>query len=121
MNLAMDTAMISAVSNDLGVEHVFVRQLGAHAKAGDGLAGFSTSGNSKNLLAGFAKAKEMQLVTFGFCGGDGGEMRRSGLVGHYLVVGGTDSIHRIQETHVAICHILWDLSHTLSADKRGGL
>ena len=120
MNLSMDMAMISAVSNDVGVEHVFVRQLEAHAQAGDGLIGFSTSGNSRNLLGAYAKAKEMQLVTIGLCGGDGGDMLSSGLVDHCLVVA-TDSIHRVQETHVAIYHILWDLTHTLLADKRGNL
>ena len=31
----------------------------------------------------------------------------------------SDSIHRVQETHVAIYHILWDLVHTLLADDRG--
>ncbi len=30
-------------------------------------------------------------------------------------------IHRIQETQVAIYHILWDLVHTLLADERGNL
>ena len=39
---------------------------------------------------------------------------------HCLVVP-SDSIHRVQETHVAIYHILWDLVHTLLADDRGGL
>jgi D-sedoheptulose 7-phosphate isomerase len=39
---------------------------------------------------------------------------------HCLVVP-SDSIHRVQETHVAIYHILWDLVHTLLADERGGL
>jgi D-sedoheptulose 7-phosphate isomerase len=33
----------------------------------------------------------------------------------------TDSIHRVQECHVAIYHIVWDLVHTLLADDRGGL
>ena len=50
----------------------------------------------------------------------GGEMLDSGLVDHCLVVR-TDSIHRVQETHVAIYHIVWDLVHTLLADSRGGL
>jgi D-sedoheptulose 7-phosphate isomerase len=36
---------------------------------------------------------------------------------HCLVVR-TDSIHRVQECHVAIYHILWDLVHTLLADDR---
>ena len=39
---------------------------------------------------------------------------------HCLVVE-TDSIHRIQECHVTIYHILWDLVHTLLADDRGNL
>ena len=44
----------------------------------------------------------------------------SAALDHCLVVA-SDSIHRIQETHVAIYHILWDLTHTLLADDRGGL
>lgn len=120
MNLTMDMAMISAVANDIGVEHVFVRQLGAHARAGDGVVGFSTSGNSRNLMAAFAKARDMGLITFGLCGGDGGDMLNGGLLDHCLHVP-TESIHRVQEVHVAIYHILWDLTHTLLADKRGDL
>ena len=65
INLVADLAMISAVGNDVGFEHVFVRQMIAQAKAGDGLIGISTSGNSSNLIAAFAKAKEMGLVTIG--------------------------------------------------------
>lgn len=118
MNLVMDTAMLSAVANDLGPRHVFTRQLQAHARRGDGLIGFSTSGNSENLMSAFAKARELGLVTIGLAGGDGGQMRRSGLLDHCLVVD-TDSIHRVQEVHVSLYHILWDLTHTLLADHRG--
>lgn len=120
MNLCVDTAMISAVSNDVGVQHVFVRQLNAHARAGDGVVGFSTSGNSDNLMAGYRKARELGLISIGFAGSDGGDMKNSGLLDHCLVVA-TDSIHRVQEVHVACYHILWDLVHTLLADQRGRL
>ena len=116
-NLVMDTAMLSAVGNDVGIKHIFVRQLDAHASDKDGLIGFSTSGNSENLLEAFAKAKKMGLVTMGLAGGNGGDMLSSGLVDHCLVVE-TDSIHRVQEVHVATYHILWDLVHTLLADHR---
>jgi D-sedoheptulose 7-phosphate isomerase len=118
INLVADLAMISAVGNDVGFEHVFVRQVIAQAKAGDGLIGISTSGNSLNLIAAFAKAKEMGLVTIGLAGGDGGKMRSSGVCDYCLVVP-TTSIHRIQECHVAAYHILWDLVHTILADDRG--
>ena len=120
MNLSMDTAMLSAVSNDIGIEHVFTRQIDAHGREGDAIVGFSTSGNSTNLMAGFRKARQLGLLTIGFAGGDGGEMKSSGLLDHCLVVE-TDSIHRVQEVHVACYHILWDLVHTILADQRGFL
>jgi D-sedoheptulose 7-phosphate isomerase len=120
INLTADIAMLTAVGNDVGFNHVFTRQLIAQANPGDGLVGFSTSGNSENLLAAFAKAKELGVVTIGFAGNDGGRMARDHTVDHCLVVE-SDSIHRIQETHVAIYHILWDLVHTLLAEDRGGL
>lgn len=119
-NLCIDTAMITAVSNDVGVRHIFVRQVDAIARENDGLVGFSTSGNSDNLMEGFRKAKELNLITIGFAGGDGGMMKSSGLLDHCLVVE-TDSIHRVQEVHVACYHIIWDLVHTLLADQRGRL
>jgi D-sedoheptulose 7-phosphate isomerase len=57
-------------------------------------------------------------VTIGLAGDYGGEMRRAGTLDHCLIVP-SSSIHRIQECHVAINHILWDLAHTLLADDRG--
>lgn len=118
VNLGADMAMVSAVANDVGFEHVFVRQLSAQAREGDALIGFSTSGNSANLLAAFAKAREIGVATLGLAGGDGGAMQASGLVQHCLVVPSA-SVHRIQECHVLAYHILWDLVHTLLADDRG--
>ncbi|HUB95768.1 MAG TPA: SIS domain-containing protein [Stellaceae bacterium] len=118
ISLTADTAMLSAIGNDLGFEHAFVRQLVAHARPGDAVIGVSTSGNSANILAGFVKAKEMNVSTIALCGGDGGKMRQSPAVDHCLVVP-SNSIHRVQECHVAAYHILWDLVHTLLADRRG--
>jgi D-sedoheptulose 7-phosphate isomerase len=118
INLTADVAMLSAVANDVGFEHVFVRSLIAHGRAGDTLIGISTSGNSPNLTAAFVKAKELGLTTIGLAGNDGGRMMTGGTVDHCLVVPST-SVHRIQECHVAAYHILWDLAHTLLADDRG--
>ncbi len=120
INLAADMAMVTAVGNDVGFGHIFVRQVIALMGPRDGLVGFSTSGNSENLLAAFAKAKELGAATIGFAGYDGGKMALSADLDHCLVVR-SDSIHRIQETHVAIYHILWDLVHTLLAADRGGM
>ena len=119
-NLVADTAMLTAVGNDVGIDHIFVRPLIAQARVGDRLIGVSTSGNSANLIAAFATAKRLGVATFGLAGHDGGAMVKSADLDHCLVVE-SDSVHRVQETHVAIYHILWDLVHTLLADARGGL
>ena len=119
IDLTADQAMMTAVGNDVGFGNIFSRQVIAHGRPGDGLVGISTSGNSENLIKAFQKAKEMGLATIGLAGMNGGKMADQGL-DHCLVVE-TDSIHRIQECHLSIYHILWDLVHSLLADDRGNL
>jgi len=119
IDLTCDSTMMTAIGNDVGFDHIFVRQILAQGRSGDGLIGISTSGNSANLVKAFHKAREIGLKTIGLAGNTGGEMARIGL-DHCLIVE-TDSIHRVQECHVAIYHILWDLVHTLLADERGNL
>jgi D-sedoheptulose 7-phosphate isomerase len=117
LDLSSDVAMLTAVGNDIGYDHVFVRQLVALGRPGDCLLGLSTSGTSRSLLVAFEKARTLGIRTIGLAGGSGGGMAAASL-DHCLVVP-TDSIHRIQECHVATYHILWDLVHTLLADARG--
>jgi D-sedoheptulose 7-phosphate isomerase len=117
IDLTADRTMITAVGNDVGFAHIYVRQIIGQGRPGDTLIGLSTSGNSQNLVKAFLKAKEMGLTTIGLAGMSGGEMAKIGL-DHCLVVE-TDSIHRIQECHVTVYHVLWDLVHTLLADDRG--
>lgn len=112
--LANDMAMVTAVANDVGFDDVFTRQIIALGKEGDVLLGVSTSGNSKNLIHAFATARRLKITTIGFAGSDGGEMaelKLGGLLDYCLTVP-TASIHRIQETHVALYHIMWDMVHT---------
>ena len=117
INLSQDTAMMTAVSNDVGTEHVLTRQLSALANAGDTLVVFSTSGNSANLIEASKKARAMALSVIAFTGQTGGELQRQQLTDVCITVP-SDSIHRIQECHLACYHILWDLVHSLLADSR---
>ncbi len=104
-SLVDDSAVLTALGNDVGFDLVFSRQLIAHARAGDVAVGFSTSGNSEDLLVAFSQAKEKGLLTVGLAGYDGGDMGRAGL-DHCLVVT-SDSVHRIQETQAAVSAALW--------------
>lgn len=111
--LANDMAMVTAIGNDVGFADVFTRQIIALGREGDVLIGISTSGNSENLLHAFDTARRLKLVTIGFAGNDGGRMKElqaGGLLDYCFTVP-TSSIHRIQETHVALYHIMWDMVH----------
>ncbi len=116
--LTNDMAMVTAVANDVGFDDVFTRQIIALGREGDVLLGISTSGNSENLMHAFATARRMKMVTVGFAGDDGGKMAdKVGTLLDYCLIVPTSSIHRIQETHVALYHIMWDMVHTFMQHK----
>jgi D-sedoheptulose 7-phosphate isomerase len=106
LTLVSDSAVLTALGNDVGFELVFSRQLIAAGRAGDIALGISTSGNSPNLLAAFREAKGRDMLTIGFAGYDGGEMGRSDDVEHCFAVR-SDSVHRIQEVQGALAYALW--------------
>lgn len=105
-SLAADPAVLTALGNDVGYELVFSRQVIAYGRRGDVLVGFSTSGNSVNLMRAFAEGRARGLLTVGLAGYEGGEMAASADVEHCLVVR-SDSVHRIQETQAGIALLLW--------------
>jgi len=105
-SLVDDSAVLTALGNDVGFELVFSRQLIAHASGADVVIGLSTSGNSRNLLRCFEEADGRGLLTIGIAGYNGGEMAASPHVRHCLVVD-ADSVHRIQETQAALGFALW--------------
>ncbi len=98
--------MLTALSNDVGFELVFSRQVIAHGQAGDIAVGFSTSGDSVNMLRAFEEASARGLLTVGLCGYEGAAMAVSDAVQHCLVVR-SESVHRIQETQDALMLELW--------------
>lgn len=106
LSLVDDRAVLTALGNDVGFELVFSRQLIAHAAEGDIAVGFSTSGDSLNVLRAFEEASRRHLLTIGLCGYEGGAMAGSGAVTHCLVVR-SDSVHRIQEAQNALMLTLW--------------
>ena len=104
--LTTDSSILTAVGNDYGFDEVFSRQVEALALPGDVVIGLSTSGNSKNVLQAIVKAKEMECVTVGLLGRDGGAIGKR--VDLPLTVAVQDTPH-IQEAHVTIIHLLCDM------------
>jgi D-sedoheptulose 7-phosphate isomerase len=107
--LANDTSVLTALCNDIGVDVVFSRQLGAFGRAGDIAVGLSTSGNSANLLRAFDEASRRGMLTIGLAGYEGGKMAELSSIDH-LFVAPSVSIHRIQEAQTTIYQVLWELT-----------
>jgi len=106
--LTGDTATLTAIANDTDFARVFVDQLDLLARPGDAVLGISTSGASSNVNRALLRARELDLLTIGFAGRDGGRM--PDLCDHCFVVK-TWSIHRVQEAHTILLHLLWDQVH----------
>jgi D-sedoheptulose 7-phosphate isomerase len=107
--LASDTAILTALGNDIGTEVLFARQLAAFGRAGDIAIGLSTSGNSGNLMTAFQTASQRGLLTIGLAGYTGGKMAELDCI-DYLFVAPSASVHRIQEAQTTVYHLLWELT-----------
>jgi D-sedoheptulose 7-phosphate isomerase len=103
LSLAESLSSVTAISNDLGFEQVFSRQIEALGRAGDIAIAISTSGNSPNVLHAVATANKANLLTVGLTGRSGGKLRT--LVKECICVP-SDDTPRIQECHTLIGHIL---------------
>ena len=108
-SLASDTSVLTALANDVGVEVVFSRQLGAFGTKHDIAVGLSTSGNSENLVRAFDEAARRGMLTIGLAGYEGGKMAELDSI-DYLFVAPSSSVHRIQEAQTTIYHVLWELT-----------
>ncbi|MBI5243443.1 MAG: SIS domain-containing protein [Elusimicrobia bacterium] len=101
--LTTNTSDLTAIANDIGFDHVFERQLEAHAKPGDVAAAISTSGNSPNVLLAARKARELKLTVLGLSGESGGKLK--GLCDLCLCVP-SRTVAYIQDAHIAVIQTL---------------
>jgi D-sedoheptulose 7-phosphate isomerase len=108
LSLVDDRAVLTALANDVGFNLVFSRQIIAHATSDDIAIGFSTSGDSVNVLYGLEEAAKRGLLTVGLCGYSGGAMAVSASIARCLIVE-SESVHRIQETQNALMLQLWQI------------
>ncbi|HEB72979.1 MAG TPA: SIS domain-containing protein, partial [Nitrospirae bacterium] len=107
--LSADTSCLTAISNDMGYEKVFSRQLEALGAPGDLLWALSTSGNSENLSSALKTAKSLGVSTVCLLGKGGGKMKGMGDI--ELIVP-SDDTPRIQEAHITIAHLICEAVET---------
>lgn len=108
--LTADSSVLTALSNDVGYELVFSRQLIAHAHDGDIAVALSTSGSSPNLITALREAHHRGLYTIGLSGYGGGAFADDPNVDACFGVV-SQSVHRIQESQANLGYHLWLLVH----------
>lgn len=103
--LTTDTSFLTAYTNDIDFEGVFSRQVEALGKAGDVLIGISTSGRSRNVLRAATEARKRGMSVIILMGTDGPLAE----IADVAIKVPSASTQHIQETHLAIEHVICHL------------
>lgn len=111
--LTTDPSVITALSNDYGVEAVFRRQIEAHGRQGDVAFGITTSGRSRNVVEALLLARQRGLLTVGLTGRGGGKVAE---IAELLIDVPHDSTQRIQEVHGMVVHLLCEIVEDMLAE-----
>lgn len=99
--LTVDTSILTSVANDYSFDTVYSRQIEALGRKGDAAVGISTSGNSKNVIAGLKTAKEKGLLTVLFCG-----EKYDPESADIIVAIPSDKTETVQECHIIAGHFI---------------
>ena len=102
-SLSATIEIMTAVSNDLSYDEVFVYQLRSLARPGDALITISSSGDSENIVRAAAWAKENGLPVIAMTGFAGGRSARIADVDLHVVA---DNYGVIEDVHQSLMHIL---------------
>jgi len=104
--LTANICTLTALGNDYNFEYIFERQVEAFGNKGDMAIGISTSGSSKNVVAGILKASQIGLKTASLTGNKIGELCK---IADICIRVPSSNTPRIQEAHIAIGHIVCEL------------
>ena len=109
--LTTDTSALTAVSNDLGYEQVFARQVAGLAQPGDVLIAISTSGRSRNVLEAASLARKLGCRTIALTG----EIAKPlGSLCEVVVAVPSGRTARVQEAHITIGHLWCEMVDQIS-------
>ncbi len=106
--LSADSAILTAIANDVGPDELFSRQLTAYGRQGDIALAISTSGSSPNLVRALGEARGLGMGTVALVGYDGGRIAAEELADQVIVTR-SQHIPRIQEAQASAYHALREL------------
>ena len=103
LSLSEQIPTLTAYSNDVGYESVFLEPLKNFARPGDIAMAISGSGNSENVVRAIEYANSIGCYTVGLSGLTGGRLRpRVNLSVHVP----DEHMGRVEDAHFFICHMV---------------
>lgn len=105
MALTTDTSVLTSIANDYSFDHIFDLQIEAFVKPNDVVLAISTSGNSRNVVNGILRAKQLNAKTICLTGADGGLLAPLCDVSIQVP---SNQTNYIQEAHIMIGHIIYE-------------
>ena len=103
LSLSEQIPTMTAYSNDVGYESVFVEPLKNFARPGDLVMAISGSGNSENVIRAIDYARSIGCYTVGLSGISGGRLRPSVDLSLHV---SDDHMGRVEDAHFFICHMV---------------
>ena len=103
--LTDNSSVITAISNDVGYENIFINQLKIHYRKGDKLVVISASGNSKNVVLAANWVKSMGGKVIGLLGFDGGALRKICDIS-ILIPSAPGDYGPVEDMHLMVNHLL---------------
>jgi D-sedoheptulose 7-phosphate isomerase len=101
-----DSAMVTCLSNDLGYDQVFAKQIEMYVRHGDILVAISSSGRSANIIKAVhaARAASCGVITFSGFSHDN-PLRSLGNINFYV---NSDQYGFVEIAHLTLCHAILD-------------
>jgi D-sedoheptulose 7-phosphate isomerase len=101
--LTTDSSILTAIGNDYGFDKIFSRQLAGKLKSNDIFLGFTTSGDSQNIISAINECNSLSVPSIIFTGRAGGTAKS---IANYCIVAPGDRTSTIQEIHILLAHTL---------------
>ena len=106
ISLCDNIPTITAYSNDLSYDNIFLEQLKNFYQKGDIIIGISGSGNSKNVLKALEFVNSNKGISIGFTGFNGGILKK---IAHYSINSKTNDMQISEDIHLVLTHIFMKL------------
>ncbi|MDA7818264.1 SIS domain-containing protein [Sulfurimonas sp.] len=115
VSLGDNSAVTSAIANDIGFENIFYMQLENILKPEDVMIAISCSGNSPNIIKAVDYAREIGSTIVGVTGFDGGKLKEVCDI-NFHVDAPKGEYGLVEDVHMILDHIIY--SYYIDLDKK---